>query len=596
MSALLIPAIIAAVVITMAVLGIVISSRRKTVPPGALGIFFGRKYPYTYIEEGAQKTGVRGFEILTGGGRFLWPVIEQYQTMNAGVFQVAINEQGVPTAKNVPVSIAAMATCQISKNPELQANAAQAFMGKDQQYMAQTVHEILRGHVRSIIAGLTIEQILRDREEFRTKAMQESADEFKRIGIEIVTLVVQDVNDDQGYIEALGKKETAATIRDAAIATAEAEKETKIKVSDAQRAAAEVDAQNKVKIAHAGKELAVQEAQFKTETETKRAVAETAFAIAKTQQDQNLKVLEAERDQKAAHANIAVQEAQAKLTRQRLEATKIVEAEMESRARIIAADAAQQVAGRTAKELEIRADGVRAAAIKEADGISARTRTVALADAEATRVRLTAEADGNKAVQLAEAEGNRAVQLANAEGSRATLMAAADGEKAKLTAVAEGSRLGLLAQAEGTQAKLLAEARGTRELAEALRQLDANGRFLMVLEKLPPLIREGGDAGAKLLGSVFTPIGESLGAIDSVRIIDMGGGDSKGSGVAKFAGSIPAMISEMLIKAEAQGIDIKPLAKLLKIDGSKLSEMIGLVDAVVEVPATPAPAVTEAKS
>ena len=549
LSGLTIPAIAIAVVVALAVVGVVVASRYKTVPPNAIGVFYGRKY----AAKDAQGNAIeRGFKIVTGGGKILLPIVEQYQVMSTAAFQVEIEETDVPTAKNVPVQIKAVATCRISSNPDEQSNAVQAFLGKQPQEIAMTVLEVLRGHMRSIIAGLTVEQILRDRAEFNKKVLEESADEFRKLGIQIITLVVQDVKDTLGYIQALGQQEVAEKKRDAAIKTAEADKETKIKVSDAQREAAQVAAQNAAKVADAEKDRDIQIAEFKVQTETKKAEADMANSIAKTTQEKNLRVLEADRDTAAAQAGISVQEQRAKLKERELNATLIVEANAKRDAAIIDADALQQVATRTAKRVEIEADGNRAAAIKEGEGIASRTKSIAVADADATRVKLTAEADGAKAAQLA---------------------------------IAAGSEANLLAAAKGTEAELLAKAKGTLELAEAMKSLDERGQLLLVLDKLPGLFDKGGDAGAKMLAAVFTPLGTSLGAIKQVSIVDMGGTDSKG-GVAKFAGSIPSMLAEMLVKAEAQGIDIKPLLKLAKIDTGKLQQMIGLVDSVLPAETT----------
>ncbi len=555
----LVPSIILAAVIALVILGLVVASRYKTVPPNGIGVFYGRSYPYSFTDsQGVTKTAKRGFHIVTGGGKILLPIVEQYQVMSTAAFQVAIEEQGVPTAKNVPVKIEAMATCRISPNPDEQANAVQAFLGKTPDAIANTVSEILRGHVRSIIAGLTVEQILRDRAEFNRRVLDESADEFKRLGIQIITLVVQDVSDEVGYIAALGKQETAGTIRDAAIATANAEKTTKIEVSNAQREASLNAAANAAKVADAEKDRDIQIAQFKVETETKKAQADMANSIAKATQEKQLRVIEADRDTAAAQAGIGVQEQKAKLRERELNATIITEANAKKAASLIDAEAQQQVAERTAKRVEIEANGRAAATVKDGEAQATRTRAIATADADATKVRLTAEADGTRATQLAIAAGVEANSLATAKGTEANLLATANGKRAAL----------------------LAEAEGTEKLNEALATMSDSAKLIFILERLPNLLDKGGDAGAKMLAAVFTPLGESLGAIKNVSIVDMGGKDG-GNGVAKFAGSIPEAIAGMVAKAEALGIDVKPLLKLTKIDASKLKDMIGMVDAVV---------------
>jgi flotillin len=570
-----VPAIIIAVVIAVAVVGFIVASRYKTIPPNGIGVFFGREYSYNYTEDGQQKVGKRGFKIVTGGGKILLPVVERYEVMSTAAFQVEIQEQQVPTAKNVPVNITAVATCRVSPNPDEQSNAVQAFLGKSQEDIRNTISEILRGHVRSIIAKLSVEQILRDRAEFNKQVLEESSDEFRRLGIQIVTLVVQDVQDTEGYIKALGRKETAAIIRDAEIATAEAKKDTEVKTSNAAREAAEVKAQNASKVAEAEKNRDIQIAEFKVQTEGKKAEADLANAIAKTAQEQQLRVKEAARDAAAAEAGIAVQEKAATLNQKKLEATIIVEATAKAKAQLIEAENLQSVAERTARRLEIESVGKANAAVKEGEGIASKTRTIAGADAEATRVKLTAEAEGNRATQLANAEGVKANQLAVAEGRRATLLAEA-----------EGAEKGLLATANGKRASLLAEAEGTEKLAEALKQLSEQGKFIMVLDRLPLLLDKGGEAGAKMLSAIFDPLGESVGAIKSVSIVDMAGNGK--NGVTGFAGALPSMVTEFFLKAKASGVDVSPLLRLLKMDPAELAKMAGMVAPATDVAATPA--------
>lgn len=575
---LVVPAIVIAAVIALAIALMAIASRYKTVPPNAIGVFYGRSYKYTDSE---GRTAVRGFRTVTGGGSILWPVVEQYQVMSTAAFQVDIEETDVPTKRNVPVQIAANVTCRISPNPDEQPNAVQAFLGKQQPEIANTIKEILRGHMRTIIANLDVEEILRDRTEFNKRVLSESAEEFRRLGIQIVTLVVQDVRDSHGYIQALGKQEIAAKIRDAAIQTAEAEKDTAIKVSNAKREAAAVEAENAANIAEAVKQRNVREAQFKVQTERERAAAETAFQLAKTEQEKQLMVLQAHRDAQAAEAQIAVQEKQAALKEKELQAHLLTEAEAKRKAQVIAAEAAKEVAEREAKRLETEAEGRRLAAIKDGEGHAAKTRLESEAHAAKTRVEADAQAGAIRATSTAEADGKRAALLADAEGRRASLLAEAEGNEKKL-----------LAEANGKKASLLAEAEGTDKLAQALKQLSEQGRLIMILDRMPTLLEKGGDAGAKMLTAMFDPMGKSLGSIKQVSIVDMGGSGTNGkSGVEKFAGSLPGMVTEFFAKAKASGVDVTPLVKFLKMDPKSLNEMLGNIGGPIvadaETSATP---------
>ena len=62
----------------------------------------------------------------------------------------------------------------------------------------------------------------------------ETAPELKKMGIQVVSLVIQDVNDQHGYIDALGKRAVAEAVRDAEIKVAQAKSQSAQQVSTAE--------------------------------------------------------------------------------------------------------------------------------------------------------------------------------------------------------------------------------------------------------------------------------------------------------------------------------------------------------------------------
>jgi len=472
------------------------------------------------------------------------------------------------------VTVSGVATCRISPVPEEQMNAVQNFLGKDLEEIKGMIGQILRGHLRSIVGGLQVEELLRERSKFNELVLKECGPELARMGIKILTLVVQDVKDKEGYIDALGKQAVAGAKRDAAIATAEAERETQVKTSDAKRTAAEAVAQNDAKIKLAEKNRDIQVAEFKTETATKQAAADIAGELAKTEQEKKLVVLQAEVQSEQARAQTKVQELEAARKKQELQATTIVTAEAEAQA------------------MSIRATGKR-----NAEQIEAETRSnVSKLNAETARQ--NAEGAKNAAILEGEGEAKKTLAIAEAKATatQKTLTAEADGERAKLLAVADGQKAGLLATAEGLRASKLAEAEGTMKLAEALTKLNQTGQLVMVLDRLPGLLKEGGDAGAKIAAEIFGPMGKGIGAIKDIRIIDMGGGKTAEKGIGAIGNMIPDVVANFFAKAQLQGIDLTPLFKFLKMDPAALKDLITpLAAALPEEPAATAPAAEEKK-
>jgi flotillin len=489
----------------------VIASRYKKIPPNAVGIFYGRRY--TTKDPVTGKTQTLGFKVVGGGGRILLPFVESFQEMSTSAFQTEIDEQGIPNMDNVKINVRGVATCKISSVPEDLANAAQAFLGKSNDEIKAFVQNILKGHLRSIIGKLNIEGLLRERDAFNKKVVEESAEELKRLGIQIITLVIQEVNDEYGYIDALGKRAVAEAVRDANIKVAEADRDAAIKVSTAQKEAAMVKSSNEALIAQAEMERDVKKAEFKVKADSKKAEADKALDIALADQEKTLRVKQAERDAAEREAQIKVQEKEAQRRQKELEATVVKQAEAERQRRIIDAEGSKQQ-----KILE----------------------------AEAEMQKMMKEAEGRKNADTFIGEGEAAK-------TRATLLAIAEGEAAK------------------KKQALLAEAEGTSELAAALAKMTADAKLILVLDRLPMLFDRGGDALSKVAESVFSSVAAPLGSIDRLEIVDMG----SGRGLENLSSIVPNTVFKTLAAARAQGLDISKLLGKFGVDIEEALQLLG---------------------
>lgn len=519
-----------------------LASRYQKIPPNKVAIIYGKG-----AKASAGQGQISGCKVVSGGGVLVWPVIQEIAFMDTAVFKMTIQETGIPNKDNVPISIKGVAVCKISTKPEDLQSAAASFLNRSQEEIEDTISSTLIGHVRSIIAKLDIGGILRERDEFNKMVVKESTEEIKRMGIEIVTLVIQEVTDDEGYIESLGKKTVAQAKRDADILVAEAEAETAKKVSTAKKEAAIVEADNAVLQAEAEKNRDIKRAEFKRDADTKKAAGDTALAIALAAQQQTLRVAEAERDGAGIEAQIKVQEKEARRTEQELVATVIRPAE-----------AARQAA-------VIRAEGEKAASI------------------------LNAEAAKQVAINQAEGQSEAAKRIGEGQAAQTlcTLNAQATGE-------ANITKLALLAKAEGDAAQkglvLKAEAEGTEALAKALAQMTDAAKLILILDRLPNLLDRGGDAAAKVMQGVFGPVAAGLSNIDKITITDIGG---TGRGVSQMGNIVPEVVFNFLAGMKARGVDVAALVSKAGINVEELIKTIGL-DTVHEKPAVKPEAETNA--
>lgn len=506
----IIPIVVILLALTFVFVVKFIASRYKKVAPNAVGIFYGRNYTYKDLEGKTQK---RGFHIVTGGGRILVPFVESYQEMSTAAFQVEIEEDNIPNKDNVKMKIKGVATCKIYSTAEDVANAAQAFLGKNQEEIKHFIQNILKGHLRSIIGKSDIESLLRERDDFNQKVLAESSNELKRLGIEIITLVIQDIDDEYQYIDSLGRKAVAEAKKDADIKVAEAQKESAIKVSNAKKESDIVVADNAALVSEAEKNRDVKIAQYKATSEAEKAKADKAFQIADTEQEKILKVKQAERDAAEKEAQISVQEKEALRNEKELEASIVKPAAAQKQKTILEAQAASE-------------------------------KVIIEAEASKRRVELDAEAQKSKETKTGEGEASK--------------------KKAILTAEAEG-------EAAKVKMKLLGEAEGTQKMAEALAQMNEAARLILILDRLPLLFDKGGDAVSKVTESIFKSVAAPFGSIDQIKIVDMGG---DGKGLSQFGSIVPDTVMKFFASLSARGIDFSELLKKFGIDMDELLKMV----------------------
>lgn len=534
----------------------VAASRYKKIAPNTVGIFYGRKRKRKFTDDkGAAKEEAVGFRVVSGGGSLLLPFVEQFESMPTAAFQTTIDEKAIPNKDNVKINVKGVATCKISTDETSLYSAAKAFLGKSPEQINVFVQNILLGHLRSIIGTMNIDEILRERDRFNQRVIGESTGELKRLGVEVITLVIQDVNDGYGYIDALGKRVVAEAIRDADIKTAEAQAESTKKVSDANREASITVAANAVKVAEAEKDRDVKKAQYKVTADTELAKANQALAIATAEREEVLRVAQAHRDAAEKEAQIAVAEKEAERRQAELNATIVKTAEAQKEQTIINAEAEKR-------------------------------KTII--DAEASKEQQVLEAEAAKQKQILAAEAEQAAQTKIGEGEGAKAKAIGDGQAAATKAT-------MMAQAEGAAAQkglvLKAEAEGTLALANALKELSEQGKLILILDRLPALIEKGGDAFAKVAKEIFTGVAAPLGNIDNFNITDFGG---TGRGLDVVSSLVPNIIAKTFAALQATGVDVTEVLGKCGVDISSLKELIGKASAEVKsekvttIPAAPA--------
>ncbi|MCH8226147.1 MAG: flotillin family protein [Chloroflexi bacterium] len=312
-------------------------------------------------------------KVVVGGRVFVMPILQRVQTLSLEVMTLTPSTNRVYTKEGVAVSVDGVAQVKVKGDSILR--AAQQFLGKRLQEIEEVALQTLEGNQRAILGTMTVEEIYQDREGFASRVLSVGSTDMDNMGLEIVSYTIREIQDEQGYLEALGIPRTAEVKRDAAIAQAEADRDSAIRsaLADQESQAARFSADTV--IAESERDFSIQKAAYDQETNARRAAAELAYALQEAKTKQDIRLEEMQIDVIERQKQIEVQQQEVLRREQELDAT-----------------------------IRRPAEAERFQLVTVAEGNKARVVAEAEAEADAIRVRGQAEADAIRAKGLAEAE------------------------------------------------------------------------------------------------------------------------------------------------------------------------------------------------
>lgn len=395
-----------------------------------------------YIISGLRKHP----KVLIGKAGIKIPFLEKKDELNLQLIPIDVKtSSAVPTADYINIKVDAAVNVKISDNEERLALAAQNFLNKPVDYIAQVAREVLEGNMREIVGKMNLEEMVSDRQKFANLVKENAEPDLAAMGLDIVSFNVQNFVDGNGVIENLGVDNIVKIQKNAAISRAESEKEiaraqavAKKEANDAQVSSelaianaiakaqkekavvkAEADRESKeaqisaeTLIAQKENELAIRKAELQKDADTKKATADAAYQIQQETERKTVEVATADANLARQEKAIALKEKEVELTERTLEATVKKQAEAEKYAKQQESDAKLYETQRNSEaqlfERQKNAEAEKFEREKEAEAMKA--------TAEAQRYAMEQEAEGIRSKGLAEAEAIRAKALAEAEG------------------------------------------------------------------------------------------------------------------------------------------------------------------------------------
>jgi uncharacterized membrane protein YqiK len=297
-----------------------------------------------------------GFKITTGKGTMVLPGFQTCRRLSLDT-RVSGLEVTCVTSQGIKVHVRGVVIYKVGDDFSSIANAARRFLDQ-QKMMDDKTHQLFAGHLRSIVGNLTVEDLLRDRDRLTNQVRTSSADEMGKLGLVVDSLQIQDIEDNVGYIDNLGKPNSAAVASAARIA-------------EAQRNQEATEAEQMAEQANAGqiRDTEIKKREYQGQVDQAAAEARQQVIMKETKNAE----LEAERREKALEAEV------------------------------------RKPADAKAYERVTLAEAERRAAVAKAQAEAEATKINGQAEAESARVRGLAEAEAIKARAEALAENQEAV-------------------------------------------------------------------------------------------------------------------------------------------------------------------------------------------
>lgn len=398
--------------------------------------------------------GCKEPKLVVSGGSFVIPVFQKADYFDLCMRTIDARNDQILTKQAVPIIV--NWTAQIRPEVDdmkLLTKAIRAFKERGHEAVIEDVQKTLTGAVRNVVASMTPEEVLREKDTFESKVKTMVKDEMLNMGLELVSLTTLEVTDENGYFRDIATVDMEDKRLSAESKKADTNREIRKKAANANQEAAQTELAAELAIQERKRDNMLKQADFKAETDTALANAEVAGILQKTIREQEveeqkgkIEVVKQEQANLAAqkHADVIATQAEAEKRRAN------IEAEKKATVMNIEAEARVKVSERNAEAIRIDAD----------------------ANADKVLKAGNAEAEVVKKQGIANAEVVRQQGLAAAEVEKEQGLAKVAVEKAQGLADAEIVRQKGLADAEAIEAKLMAEAKGQRELAEALASHD----------------------------------------------------------------------------------------------------------------------------
>ncbi|ALC12990.1 flotillin family protein [Sphingopyxis sp. 113P3] len=527
-----------------------------------LGFIVTRLYHRATKEIAFVRTGFRGERVVMNGGALVLPVLHETMPVNMNTVRLAVerkNSDALITLDRLRIDVKAEFYVRVRPDSGAIAMAAQTLGLRTMN--PEALKDLVEGKfvdaLRSVAAGMTMNQLHEQRADFVQKVQQVSSNDLAMNGLELESVSLTGL--DQTSIEHFNANNAF-----------DAEGLTKLTEQIELRKKARNDIEQDTRVQIETKNLEADKRSFEIarDNEFAKLSQEREIEIRRAEQAAEVAREQAQRNQEAENARI---QAKQLVDAKQIEADRAIE---EAR---IAQEQAIELARQEQQILIQNKSREESQARAEADVARA---TAVAAEEQVSTARETEVAERSKRIELIEAAKEAERQAISLKVQAEAEKEAAANRASALRLEAEGEAEAEKLRAEAARVRFEVEAAGQRAINEAANILSSGQISLQtkmaLLKVLPEVVREAA---------------KPMEAIDSIKIVQVDGLGQNGGHSAMNAGEAGsgnlasnAVSAALAYRAQAPVID--SLMKELGFDGGSLDALVkGAADQPVETPA-----------
>jgi flotillin len=319
MTGLILGGVLAAVVL---VILMTIRSLIIICPPNRVAVISGRS---RQLSDGRTV----GYRAIRGGRTLRVPLLERVSWMELNTIPIEVSVANAYSKGAIPLHVQGIANVKVSSVEGLLQNSVERFLEVPQSEIAAIAKETLEANLRGVLATLTPEEVNEDRLKFAQTLIEEADDDIKTLGLELDVLKIQNVTDEVGYLDSVGRRQTAEVLKEARVAEAQRKAEAEESEALSRQRAEIATAQADLKIVEQQNALRVRQAELEAIAGAAEAEAKVAGEKAKVVAEQALETERVQLETRRLEAYViapARADLEAKELAAKADAAKIIEA------------------------------------------------------------------------------------------------------------------------------------------------------------------------------------------------------------------------------------------------------------------------------